>query len=531
MKILVCFKALPDPDKIVAEDWENFSLETDILYAGLDLNCFDQSALEIGLKIKEQEAVRGVEATCTALTVSERVSSGIACNLYSVGYDEVLCLPLKQREFQPEKIADILYNYAKDNNFDVVITGEEAGMAETGMVPYILAEKLKYPIITGVESVALEDGLLCADCRNEEGLIEKKITTPVVINIGNSPAVLRMATLKKRMAFMGRKATVLENSVEDVNPNPTLKRPETGRTCSMLETGDDGFASVSSAVLEELKNAASKERSAAADNSEDTSSDLSEVLAGAAVYFETENENGTDYDLLIEKYREEKPSVVVLPDSENGRILAVRLSQEENINCIFDAEIEAADKDCLIVKKRVFSANLEWQKKLDLPAVLTVSENESKRLASVKHIKLENTACKAEWIKSQKLIEAAEPNLLESSKVVIACGAGLRSKDACDKARKLAERLDAGIGFTRVAALNSWGAATEIIGQSGSVISPECVLVLGAAGAGAFAVGIEKAGKIIAVNTDKSALIFKNADIGINMDAETLVDKLLELTD
>ena len=71
----------------------------------------------------------------------------------------------------------------------------------------------------------------------------------------------------------------------------------------------------------------------------------------------------------------------------------------------------------------------------------------------------------------------------------------------------------------------------EIIGQSGHLLNAGCILVLGASGAGAFSVGIEKAGKIIAVNTNKNALIFKKSDYGLRIDAEAVIDELLKNMD
>ena len=527
MKILVCFKALPDPDKIIAKDWENFSLETDILYAGSDLNCFDQSALEIGLKIKEQEAVRGVEATCTALTVSDKVSSLISCNLYSVGYDEVLYLPLKQSEFQPEKISEILYSYAKDKGFDVVITGSEAGMAETGMVPYLLAEKLKYPIVTGVEETKVSDELIVASCRNDEGLIEKTLSTPIVLNIGNSPEILRMPTLKKRMAFMGKKATEIENAFEDESINPNLKRPQTGRTCSMLEV-DEEYLDVSKTVLQNIKNALS-EAGNKEENNLGPSNEISKALVESALFVDPRIKYIGGYEIIADEYKKISPKITVFPDTEIGRGLAIQLAERQGMKCLFDVEFEKVDKTFVSVKRRVYSANLEWRQDIEFPAVFTVAAEEAKKLSAAKRFVLEEPNVVPDYIKNEKLLEKNEENALSSSNVVFVCGAGLKSKDACEKVRKLADSLGAAVGFTRVAALNAWGNATEIIGQSGTIIAPKCVIALGTAGAGAFLVGIEKADKIIAINTDKSAIIFKNADIGINMDAETLVDKLLEL--
>ncbi|NLA12290.1 MAG: hypothetical protein GX883_09240, partial [Firmicutes bacterium] len=94
--------------------------------------------------------------------------------------------------------------------------------------------------------------------------------------------------------------------------------------------------------------------------------------------------------------------------------------------------------------------------------------------------------------------------------------------------RLLAKKLGAGFGLTRPAALEGWGRVDEIVGGSGVTITSEVSLVLGASGAGAFMCGLEAVSRIIAVNTDKQALIFKQADIGLLADAPALVEALLK---
>ncbi len=240
MRILVCFKVLPNPDRILEEDWETFSPSDPYSYAGMDFNCFDGSALELGLRIKEQAAVQGVEAVCTALTVSATLPASLASNLYAAGFDEVLCLPRKQREFAPEQIARLLADTAKEQAADLIITGVQAGMAETGMVPFYMAEQLQYPMAANAETASWQDGTLCVQCRQPEGLVEKKISLPALFTVGNSPQVLRCATLRARMQCRDKKAILLPAQEETLQAEPQLTHPHTGRSCVMLDPGAAG---------------------------------------------------------------------------------------------------------------------------------------------------------------------------------------------------------------------------------------------------------------------------------------------------
>ena len=131
-----------------------------------------------------------------------------------------------------------------------------------------------------------------------------------------------------------------------------------------------------------------------------------------------------------------------------------------------------------------------------------------------------------DFVTEETLLEHSEDRGLSRASLVFACGNGMGSRENCDRARAAAERFGAAFGLTRPGALNAWGSTQEILGQSGLQISPRCCLVLGAAGAGAFLLGVQGAKTLIAVNRDEHALIFRHADYGIVMDAMEFLKKL-----
>ena len=96
-----------------------------------------------------------------------------------------------------------------------------------------------------------------------------------------------------------------------------------------------------------------------------------------------------------------------------------------------------------------------------------------------------------------------------------------------ERLRRLAERLGAEVGATRVATDSGWVERERMIGQTGVVTRPKVAVVLGASGAVQFLVGIEKAGFVIAVNRDPDAPIFEAADLGVVGDLAPIVDLLV----
>ena len=80
---------------------------------------------------------------------------------------------------------------------------------------------------------------------------------------------------------------------------------------------------------------------------------------------------------------------------------------------------------------------------------------------------------------------------------------------------EFAKRIHAEIAGTRRAVENGLLPVERMIGISGKSIAPKICIVIGASGLEAFVKGIEKSGMIVAINSDKDALIFNCSDYGI----------------
>ncbi|MEG2425349.1 MAG: FAD-binding protein [Oscillospiraceae bacterium] len=523
MKILVCFKVMPNWDRVLEEDWEQFDINTDISYAGIEYNCFDQSALELGLQIKNKMAGQEQESTCTALTIGDTLPDNMAQNLYSLGFDEVVLIEKEKTEFATYQVADILAQYARDKQYDLILTGSVAGMAETGMVPFLLAEKLGLSVLSEIETATICEQGIAVTCRKEDGLWQQIATLPLLLTVGNSPAVLRCSSLRARLSFKGvsAKKIAITDATAISMMLPQLSCPKSIRKGKMLYGKERDNA-------EEILNLISYEK---ADSCEQKiEHDFNASLPENTVVYEFSEDDLYCIDEvlnnLVADWKSKKPKLAIFEDTQCGRQLAVKLASKVGCKCMTKGTVISTSESNITLQKRACASNLIWTQSIDYPAVITLKQP----LGNVTRVQLkaENSEHKS-WLIEQKLIASEPENLLQKAKLVFVCGAGMGSKQACDKVRELAKKIGAGFGLTRPVALNGWGSTSEIIGQSGKIISPSICLALGTAGAGAFLVGIEGAKKIIAVNTDSNALIFKNADIGIKMDAIKFVDAMIQV--
>jgi electron transfer flavoprotein alpha subunit len=117
---------------------------------------------------------------------------------------------------------------------------------------------------------------------------------------------------------------------------------------------------------------------------------------------------------------------------------------------------------------------------------------------------------------------------LEDAKIIVAGGGGLGEAKGFEILGELARVLNAAVGATRVPVDEKWVPHHMEIGQTGKIVSPDLYIAVGISGATQHITGILGSGKIIAINKDPDANIFRVADFGLVADYKEALPVLVQ---
>jgi electron transfer flavoprotein alpha subunit len=163
-----------------------------------------------------------------------------------------------------------------------------------------------------------------------------------------------------------------------------------------------------------------------------------------------------------------------------------------------------------------------------LPSVLSIPEpSEMKQV----EIQTESTDVDLNTLKTKvvKIVAAAPEALdLEEADIIVSGGRGVGKDRAFDMIHELARVLGGSVGATRP--VIDWQTLPfeRQIGQTGKTVSPRLIVTCGISGANEFTAGMQEAQRVIAIDLDPRARIFRFADLGVVGDVHEILPLLIE---
>lgn len=116
---------------------------------------------------------------------------------------------------------------------------------------------------------------------------------------------------------------------------------------------------------------------------------------------------------------------------------------------------------------------------------------------------------------------------LEDASVVVSGGRGLGGPEPFESLRELAAVLGGAVGASRAACDAGWIDHAFQVGLTGKTITPEVYITVGISGASQHMAGCSGSKNIVAINSDESANIFKDARYGVIGDWKAVLPAFL----
>jgi electron transfer flavoprotein alpha subunit len=212
-------------------------------------------------------------------------------------------------------------------------------------------------------------------------------------------------------------------------------------------------------------------------------------------------------------------SVLVLPATRAGEELAGRLAVEIGGELVGRITAIAVEGEEVVVRRPGFGGRVELETRHRRGPLIATS---NQAIAGAREIMIGFSS--ELTLDTVPLAAADQP--VEAARVVVSGGRGL---DADDFARlhDLAVCLEGALGGSLPAVDLGLVPVSRQIGQSGKFITPDIYLAVGISGTPQHLAGIGAATRIIAINKDAGAAIFRFAEAGAVGDAKQILPRLV----
>jgi len=245
MKILVCVSKVPDTtSKIAFTDNDTKFNEDGVTYI---MNPTDEwYALVRAVELKEAAG-----GTVTVINVGDASSDQIIRKALAIGADDAVRIDADPSD--PYFVAGQIAAYAKDQSFDIIITGKETIDYNGSILGGMVAEFLDLPYISLATKMEVSGNTATIDREIEGGKEIIEVNTPFVLSANKGLAEQKIPNMRGIMMARKKPLTVVPAS-GDVSPNTTVAKysaPAPRSGCKYVEA--DNAADLIRLLHEEAK--------------------------------------------------------------------------------------------------------------------------------------------------------------------------------------------------------------------------------------------------------------------------------------
>lgn len=226
MRVLVCVKRVPAPGARIVLTPDGRGIET--AHLSFTTSPHEECAVEAAVQLKEFQG-----GWVTVLTLGPDEAEEQLRYSASVGADAAVLVPTDGSDVDPQATAAGLLSAIaaleeEDGEFDLIMFGNESADAGGFQVGVRVAVALGRPVVSGIEGIDVEDGLVVARRRITNGFELYRLPLPAVLAVREGITLPRYPTLQGRLR--SKKLVVRRHEVELVPGGQSMVRLESPPT-------------------------------------------------------------------------------------------------------------------------------------------------------------------------------------------------------------------------------------------------------------------------------------------------------------
>ncbi|MEA1960081.1 MAG: FAD-binding protein [Bacillota bacterium] len=237
---------------------------------------------------------------------------------------------------------------------------------------------------------------------------------------------------------------------------------------------------------------------------------------------------------IAELLRAEKADLVMVYSSVRGKLMAGRIASGLATSALSNVSELTVEDGSIIAKHMVYGgAAIRTEKALSDTVVVTVGTGvfeempkDVTRQGKVTEVNpgVDNTGIRVLETRPKQ----GEAVNLSAAKRVVGVGRGFAAKEDLKMAEEFAALIGAELGCSRpIAEGEKWMSKERYIGVSGVFLKTDIYISLGISGQIQHMVGVNQAKTLVAINKDKNAPVFKQADIGLVGDIYNVLPQIV----
>ncbi|MEM3851719.1 MAG: FAD-binding protein [Methanomassiliicoccales archaeon] len=553
MKILVLSKQIPDVNRIEFDASTKRIRRNEVT---LQTNPFDRRAVEAALQLKEREG-----GSAEVATMGPPQAKAVLVEALRMGCDQAYLISDQSYAGADTLItSSVLASFAKTGNYDIVLCGKYSLDGETSQVPGEIAAMLGFSFKSSVSAIGeLTNGRLSVEQEHENGFYSFLVPIPAVLSVGekiNRPRAPSLTIDEEKRINVLTEKQIMSGAVGSASPTvvESLERVESGRQVQFLQPGEEAYALIASLMKKKRENSekvtlpppADVEIWGVATAEDETPSEISSKLALISrqtrmkvvmlgtpdpekinglhchEYVRIEAEGNERIASAITTLANSRhPAFIVFPSNTDGREIASLIAGKMKLGLTADCiDISMEDRQLVQFKPAFGGGVVARIISKTIPAMATVRPGIFRSIPGHEVGELSRVG---DTQPPRVVMEGFRPRPaeympLQHAAIIVGIGRGLKKREDVGRVIDFARAIGAAVGGTRPIVDYGFLPRQQQIGLTGISVSPALYIALGISGQDNHVVGIRYAEKVLAVNTNRSAPIFRYADYGLVMD-------------